>query len=207
VSQRRFELIEKPGAVQSTVIVGLPVVDPSNPDYITLRVMDNILGGSFGSRITSNIREQKGYTYSPNSQLSSRYRDAYWVETADVTTKDTGASLKEIFSEIDRLGKEAPTAQELRGIQNYLAGLFILRNSARQGIIGQLAFMDLHGLPEDYLNTYVAKINAVTPEDVQRIAAKYIQGGNATIVVAGDTKVIEDQLLPYRGASSSSSSK
>jgi predicted Zn-dependent peptidase len=204
---RRLEVIDRPGAVQSTIYLGLPIIDPSNPDYIPLAVTDAILGGSFGSRITSNIREQKGYTYSPGSQMSSRYRDAYWVETADVTTKDTGASLKEIFAEIDRLGKEAPTAQELRGIQNYLAGLFILRNSARQGIIGQLAFMDLHGLPEDYLNTYVAKINAVTPADVQRIAAKYIQGGNATIVVAGDTKVIEDQLVPYKPSASTSSSK
>ena len=124
-----------------------------------------------------------------------------------MTTKDTGASLKEIFSEIDRLGKEAPTAQELRGIQNYLGGLFILRNSNRQGIIGQLAFMDLHGLPEDYLNTYVAKINAVTPADVQRISAKYIQGENATIIVAGDTKAIDDQLVPYRPAAAGSSSK
>jgi len=204
---RRLEVIDRPGAVQSTIFLGLPTIDPSNPDFLPLVVTDAILGGSFGSRITSNIREQKGYTYSPNSQLSSRYRDAYWVETADVTTKDTGASLKEIFSEIDRLGKEAPTAQELRGIQNYLGGLFILRNSTRQGIIGQLAFMDLHGLPEDYLNTYVARINAVTPADVQRVAAKYIEGGKATIVIAGDTKVIEDQLVPYRGSASGPSSR
>jgi predicted Zn-dependent peptidase len=204
---RRLEVIDRPGAVQSTIYLGLPTIDPSNPDFLPLVVTDAILGGSFGSRITSNIREQKGYTYSPNSQLSSRYRDAYWVETADVTTKDTGASLKEIFGEIDRLGKEAPSAQELRGIQNYLGGLFILRNSTRQGIIGQLAFMDLHGLPEDYLNTYVARINAVTPADVQRIAAKYIQGGSATIIIAGDTKVIEDQLVPYRPAAAGSSSK
>ena len=204
---RRLEVIDRPGAVQSTIFLGLPTIDPSNPDFLPLVVTDAILGGSFGSRITSNIREQKGYTYSPNSQLSSRYRDAYWVETADVTTKDTGASLKEIFSEIDRLGKEAPSAQELRGIQNYLGGLFILRNSTRQGIIGQLAFMDLHGLPEDYLNTYVARINAVTPADVQRVAAKYIEGGKATIVVAGDTKVIDDQLVPYRGSASGPSSR
>ena len=82
--------VDRPGAVQSTIYLGMPVTDPSSPDWVALGVMNSLLGGSFGSRITSNIREQKGYTYSPNSQLSTRYRDAYWVETADVTTKDTG---------------------------------------------------------------------------------------------------------------------
>ena len=105
--------------------------------------------------------------------------------------------MKEIFAEIDRLGTEAPSEKELRGIQNYLGGIFILRNSVRQGIIGQLEFMDLHGLPDDYLNTYVQRINAVTPAEVQRITAKYIRSGNVAIVVAGDQKVIADQLTPY----------
>ena len=80
-----------PGAVQSTIYLGMPVIDPSNPDYIPLSVMNALLGGSFCSRITSNIREQKGYTYSPFSQISTRYRDAYWAEIADVTTNVTGA--------------------------------------------------------------------------------------------------------------------
>ncbi|HXM79923.1 MAG TPA: pitrilysin family protein [Thermoanaerobaculia bacterium] len=195
--ERRVEILDRPGAVQSTIFLGMPTVDPSSPDFLGLTVTDAILGGSFASRITSNIREQKGYTYSPGSQLSSRYRDAYWVEVADVTTKDTGASLKEIFFEIDRLRAEPPSASELRGIQNYLAGVFVLRNSSRPGIIQILEYVDLHGLPEDYLNTYIQKVYAVTPADVQRIAAKYIEGDKATIVVAGDQKTIADQLAPY----------
>ncbi len=196
-SERRVEILDRPGAVQSTIYLGMPTIDPSNSDYIALVVTDSLLGGSFGSRITSNIREQKGYTYSPNSQLSSRFRDAYWVEVADVTTKDTGASLKEIFAEIDRLQAEAPPEKELHGIQNYLAGLFVLRNSNRPGIIAQLQLMDLHGLPEDYLNTWVKKVYAVKPGDVQRVASKYIADDQATIVVAGDQKAIAEQLAPY----------
>jgi len=73
-AKRQLELIDRPGAPQSTLYIGLPTVDPSSPDYIPLQVMNSLLGGSFASRITSNIREQKGYTYSPNSQLSARYR-------------------------------------------------------------------------------------------------------------------------------------
>ena len=196
-NEHRLETVDRPGAVQSTIYLGMPVTDPSSPDWVALGVMNSLLGGSFASRITSNIREQKGYTYSPNSQVSTRYRDGYWVETADVTTKDTGASLKEILAEIKRLQSEPPSAQELKGIQNYLAGTFVLQNSSRAGIIAQLAFVDLHGLPADYLNTYVSRVYTVTPEQVQQMAAKYIQSDKATIVVVGDKKVIAEQVAPY----------
>ena len=93
-STREIYLVDRPGAVQSTIYLGLPVADPSSPDYIPLLVTDALLGGSFASRITSNIREQKGYTYSPFSTVSSRYHDAYWAEVADVTTNVTGAATK-----------------------------------------------------------------------------------------------------------------
>ena len=198
VAEKRLELVEKPGAVQSTLIVGLPVADPSNPDYIPLRVMDSILGGSFGSRITSNIREQKGYTYSPGSAIGTHYRTATWSEFADVTTAVTGPSLKEIFYEIDRLQKEPPTADELKGIQAYMSGIFVLQNSTRQGIIGQLSFADLHGMGPEYLQTYVQKVNAVTTQQVQDLAKKYLDPGKMTIVVVGDKEKIADQIAPYQ---------
>jgi zinc protease len=196
-TERAVYLIDRPGAVQSTIYLGMPVTDPSDPDYIPLVVTNALLGGSFASRITSNIREQKGYTYSPRSQVAARYRTAYWVETADVTTNVTGPSLKEIFAEIARLKAEPPSERELKGIQNYLTGTFVLQNSSRPGILSQLEFVHLHGLPADYLNSYVARVSAVTPQDVQRITAKYIQGDKAAIVIAGDRKVIEEQVTPY----------
>jgi len=105
--------------------------------------------------------------------------------------------LKEIFYEIDRLQKEAPSADELKAVQNYLAGVFVLQNSSRPGIINQLEYVDMHGLPADYLSSYVRHVYAVTPEDVQRMAQKYIQDDKATIVVVGDKKVIEAQVKPY----------
>jgi zinc protease len=201
-SERAVHQVDRPGAVQSTLYVGMPVIDPSNPDYVPLLVTNVLLGGSFASRITSNIREQKGYTYSPTSQLSVRYRDGFWVEIADVTTKDTGASLKEIFGEIARLAAEPPSAKELLGFQNYLAGTFVLQNSSRAGIIGQLAFVDLHGLPADYLTGFVQKVYSVTPAQVQQMTAKYIRGDRAAIVVVGDRKVVDEQVTPFAKASS-----
>jgi zinc protease len=196
-SQRAVYLIDRPGAVQSTINVGMPVIDPSNPDWDRLYLMNVLLGGSFSSRITSNIREQKGYTYSPQGQLSSRYRDAYWIEIADVTSNVTGPALKEILGEVDRLQAEPPSETELKAFQNYRAGVFVLQNSSRGGITGQLEFVDLHGLPADYLNGYVARIYAVTPGEVQEMAKKYLQDDKATIVVVGDRKVIEEQVKAF----------
>jgi zinc protease len=199
-ARRTLELIDRPNAAQSTVYVGLPAIDPSNPDFIQLQVMNTLLGGSFGSRITSNIREQKGYTYSPFGQISSRYRDAYWAEVADVTTSVTGPSIREIFNEIERLQKEAPSAEELQGIKDYMGGLFVLRNSSRQGIIGQLAYVDLHNLGDDYLSKYVQRVYAVTQQQVEQVAGKYLDTGKMTIVVVGDKSKIQDQLAPFQHA-------
>ncbi len=200
VSKREFTLVDRPNATQSTVYVGLPSVYPGEPDFIPMSVTNTLLGGSFGSRITSNIREKKGYTYSPFSQLSTRYRDAFWAEVADVTTAVTGPSLKEIFNEIERLQKEAPSEPELKGIQDYIAGVFILQNSSRQGIISQLAFADLHNLGDDYLETYVKKVYAVTPQQVQQMAEKHLSPDKMTIVVVGDKSKIADQIAPYQNS-------
>jgi predicted Zn-dependent peptidase len=191
-------LLDRPGAPQSTLVIGLPVIDPSHPDYTRLRVMNSLLGGSFGSRITRNIRENKGYTYSPYSSIAPRYRVADWSEVADVTTEHTGNSLKEIMNEIDRLQKEAPSAEELKGIQNYEAGLFVLRNSSPEGIINQLNILDLHGLPDTYLTNQVQNIHAVTPQEVKDAVKKYIRPEDMTMVVVGDKKVIEPQIKKFQ---------
>jgi zinc protease len=197
VTGRAVHIIDRPGAPQSTIAVGLPTIDPSHADFVALQVTNALLGGSFASRITANIREDKGYTYSPYSQVSTRYRDGYWAEMADVTTAVTGASLDEIFYEVQRLQDEPPSEEELVGIQNYLAGIFVLQNSSRFGIVGQLAFMRLHGLPDDYLETYVDRIYAVTPEEVQRIMRDYIRADDMLLVVTGDRAQVEEQLVEF----------
>lgn len=196
-SVRAVYLVDRPGAPQSTIYMGLPVVDPSHPDFVPLQVMNTLLGGYFSSRITANIREDKGYTYSPRSGITSHYRDAFWRQQADVTTAVTGAALKEIFYEIHRLQKEAPPADELKAVQNYLAGTFVLRNSSPAGIIGQIAFLDFHGLPESYLSDYVKNVHAVTPEQVREMAGKYLQDKSMTVVVVGDSKKIKRELKPF----------
>ena len=198
VRARSLSVIDRPGAQQSTLYIGLGVPDPTSADYIPLVVMDSILGGSFASRITSNIREQKGYTYSPFSQVETRTHLALWYESADVTTAVTGPSLKEILYEIDRLRRDPPSKDELGGIQNYLAGIFILRNTiSPSAVISQLHFVDSQGLPRSFLSGYVQRVTAATPADVQRIAESYLVPNRMTIVVVGDKAKIADQIKGY----------
>jgi len=117
-----------------------------------------------------------------------------------VTTQYTGPSIKEILYEIDRLQKDPPSAGELDGIKNYLAGVFVLRNSSRAGLIGQLQYIDLHQLGDDYLDTYVQKVYAVTPQQVQEMAAKYVVADKLTMVVVGDKSKVSEQVAQYEKA-------
>jgi predicted Zn-dependent peptidase len=199
-SGRTVTLLDRPNAVQSTLVFGLPTAGPTSTDYTALEVTDAILGGTFGSRITTNIREQKGYTYSPFSYIATHYHDAYWAEQADVTTAVTGASLKEIVGEIDRLQREPPPARELSGIKNNMVGTFTLKNASRGGIIGQLEFVDLQGLGDDYLTGYVRRVMAVTPAEVQRTARTLLRPERMALVVVGDRKTVEPQLAPFQAA-------
>lgn len=196
-AKRSFTLIDRPDSPQSTIYLGMPGPAMSDADYAKFVVMDSILAGSFGSRITANIREDKGYTYSPSSFLWNRFKTGYWVQNADVTTQFTGASIKEILFEIERMRSEPVTDKELNGIKSYLIGLYVLQNSARTGVIGQLESMNYNELDRASLDNYVQRLSAVTAADVQEMAKKYLVDYKMTIVVVGDKAKIADQVKLY----------
>jgi zinc protease len=186
-------IIDRKDAPQTTIILGLPTITPKNDDYVPLQVTNSLLGGSFGSRITSNIREDKGYTYSPFSSIQNRHDVSVWYEQADVTSEHTGESLREIAKEIKKLQTEPPSKEELAGIQRYQAGIFVLQNSTPSGIIGQLNFMDQHGLDDSYLTNRVKNIYAVTPEKVTQMTKDHFKYEDMTLVMVGDKKLLEKQ--------------
>lgn len=195
--RRSVTLLDRADAPQSTIYLGLRIPQPSSEDYIPIRVTDYLLGGSFGSRITTNIREDKGYTYSPYSFTYARKGATHWAQTADVTTAQTGNSLKEIFGEIQKLTSDAPPAPEVRSIQNQMVGIFTLQTSSRTGIVGRLTFADLHGVGDAYLSNFVKNVMSVTPDDVRRMTATYLRPDRMTLVVVGDRKTVEPQLAPW----------
>ena len=190
-------VVDRPGASQSNVILGLPTVSPDHDDRIAVQISNTLLGGYFSSRITANIREDKGYTYSPFSALSTRYKDSYWAQTAAISTSDTGPALKEIMYEIDNLQKNPPPVEELDGVKNYAAGIFVLQNSTRNGIINVLNQIDLQELPDTYLTDYVSNVFAITPEQVSEMTSKYLRQDDMTLTVVGDRGQISEQVAPY----------
>ncbi len=193
VRTNEIAIIDRKGAPQTTIYLGLPTLTPKNADYVPLQVTNSLLGGSFGSRITSNIREEKGYTYSPNSTIQNRKGVSVWYEQADVTSEHTGESLQEIAKEIKRLAQEPPSTDELDGIKRYQAGIFVLQNSTPNGIIGQLNFIDQNGLDDSYLTNRVKNIYAVTPEKVSQMTKDYFKYEDMTLVMVGDKKLLDKQ--------------
>jgi predicted Zn-dependent peptidase len=113
---------------------------------------------------------------------------------AEITGEHTAAALAEIFREIERLQREPPAAGELDAIKRYRTGLFVIRNSSPEGVLGQLAFMDLHGLPPEFLTRWVASVYAVTPQQVTDIAQRFILPAHMTIVIVGDLKTMADSV-------------
>lgn len=191
------DLIHRNNASQSNVYLGLVTANPSQPDYVALQAANSMLGGAFSSRITRNIREDKGYTYSPSSSLSARRQDAYWVQNAAITTDDTAAALQEIYAEIKRLRDEPPSKEELLATQNLMAGIFTLQNSTPQGIINVLNYVDLHGLGDNYLTDYVSRVFALTPAEISRVTSEYLKPDDMTLVIVGDGARMGEQLAPY----------
>lgn len=196
-AERMIYILDRPGAPQSSMYIGQHVIDPSSEDFIGLKVANDLLGGSFISRITKNIREKKGFTYSPYSMISTKYRSAYWVEIADVGTEVTGAALKEVLHEVDRLRNEPPTEEELKGIQNWAAGIFVLQNASRGGIINALSFAELHGLGSGYLTNFVKNIYSLTPGDVRDMVKANLKEEEMVIVIAGDREKIIGEVSAF----------
>ncbi|WP_404337613.1 M16 family metallopeptidase [Sphingomonas sp. MMS12-HWE2-04] len=187
-------LVDRPGAPQTTLRLAFDASAAGSDEDIPQRVTNALLGGAFSSRITRNIREDKGYTYSPYSDVDFHPGEALWTFQADVTTAVTGASLSEVFKEIRRMQTEPVTAEESKGIRTYMAGLFAIQNSTSGAVVGTLVTRDVLGLPADWTERYVPAVLAVTPEAMTASARQAYPLDKMTLVVLGDLKTVEPQL-------------
>lgn len=185
-------LIDRPGAPQSTIRLGkrVPAIDGS----VDLAAANTLLGGYFSSRITRNIREDKGYTYSPGSQVALRYKAANWQQNADITSEATGLALVEILKEIRRMQDEPISDAELQGIKNYMNGIFVLQLASRGGMANRLSFVNLHELGTEYLESYVGKVQALTKADFQNATKTHLPIDEMSLVVVGPLDSVRGQL-------------
>jgi len=183
---RRVILVDKPGAAQSVIRIGTTGVERTTADYAAIQVMNTILGGSFSSRLNSNLRETKGYTYGANSGFQWRPLPGAFVASSDVRTNVTDSSLVEFFKEMNAIRDGVVSPDELARAKAYLK-LAIPGDFESTGqIAGQITSLANFNLPLSWLQEYVTRIDAVTAEDVQRVARRYVPANNATIVIVGD---------------------
>jgi len=190
---RRVYLVDFPGAVQTQILAGCHAITRRHPDWIKLGLTNSIYGGAFNSRLVMNIREDKGYTYSPRSGVTALREHGFFSVSAAVRNEVVAASLTEIFYELDRLRSVPVPESELADAQNYLTGVFSMGLATQDGLLSQLSTIYLNELPEDYLETYRHNVRALKPEDVQSAAQSYLDSANMQIVVVGDRKQIERQ--------------
>lgn len=190
---RRVHVVHLPETTQARVIVAARAITRLHPDWMRLAVANAIFGGAFHSRLVANIREQKGYTYSPGSHVQSLRRHGWFAAQAAVRNDVVAASLAEIFYEMDRMRALPVTAEELEEIQNYLTGVFSLGVATQDGLRGQLATVCLHDLPEDYLETYRERVRSVTLDQVLDAARKWMDSANALVIVVGDREQVASQ--------------
>jgi zinc protease len=190
---RRVHLVHVPGAVQTQIVAGCHAITRKHPDWVKLGLTNSLYGGAFNSRLVMNIREDKGYTYSPRSGVSPLRQHGYFSVSAAVRNDVVAASLAEMFYEMDKLRSLPVPEAELADAQNYLSGVFSMGLATQDGLLSQIATVALNELPEDYLETYRQKVRAITPDELLATARKYLDSANMQIVVVGDRAQIESQ--------------
>jgi zinc protease len=190
---RRVHLVHNPGSVQTQILAGCHGITRKNPDWMRLGLTNSLYGGAFNSRLVMNIREDKGYTYSPRSSANPLKQHGYFSVSAAVRNDVVAASLTEIFYEMDKLRSLPVPEAELADAQNYLTGVFSMGLATQEGLLSQFSTVELNELPNDYLETYREKIRALTSADLLMTARKYLDSANMQIVVVGDREQIEEQ--------------
>jgi zinc protease len=188
---RTFYIVDKPGAPQSVIMIGNLGAPRSTPDYYALRVMNNILGGSFTSRLMQNLRELHGYTYGARSYFDMYRQAGPFRAASSVHTAKTDSALIEFFRELRRLRDEPVPAEELAKSKAYIALGLPGEFETTQGAAARFLDLLAYDLPLDSYNTFIKQIDAVTAADVQRVARKYITPDHFAVVVVGDRSQIE----------------
>jgi zinc protease len=198
LSGRHVIFVQRPNSIQSSIAVGNIAIKRSDPRWFELTLANTIYGGAFNSRIVRNIREEKGYTYSPGSVLTGFSDAGFYRFTADVRNEVTGPTLTEVFKEIDKMRADGSDGAELQGAKSYLRGIFPIQTATQTGLAATLNNVYIFGLPKDYPETFRARVAAVTPDQVKRASSTLLGSDNSIIVIVGDYAKVKDQLAAFK---------
>jgi len=183
--------------VQTVLTLGTLGIERTSPDYFSVLMADRVLGGGPSGRLFLNLREDKGYTYGAYSGFGgSKYRGT-WSSSSEVRTDVTEGAMKEFMYELKRMRDEKVSADELDNAKRAIVGGFALSLEQPQALLQNIITQKIYNLPADYWDTYPQKVAAITVDDVQRVAQKYIDLDHLTVVAVGDASKARDVLAKY----------
>ncbi|HEX8844401.1 MAG TPA: pitrilysin family protein [Pyrinomonadaceae bacterium] len=193
----RIQLIDRPGSVQTVLQLGNLGIERTNEDYFAVLVMNQILGGGPAARLFLNLREAKGYTYGAYSNFGgSKFRGTV-ISSSEVRTDVTEGAMKEFMYELKRIRDEKASPVELENAKRALVGSFALSLEQPNALLQNIVTQKLYDMPADYWDTYPQKVSAITAEDIQRVAQKYVDLGRLQVVAVGDASKARDVLAKY----------
>ncbi len=187
----RVILVDRPGSVQSSIYVGVPGIPTTDPEFFRMTVLSRILGGGFTSRINTNLRERRGFTYGAGTANAALQNAGTFYASSSVRTNATDSALAEVTNEYTRIVNEEVPAAEYQAALNNLVASFPASVQSVQELAGRLQTLLIYGMPLDYYNTYREKLSAVTPAEVQTLARQKLAPNGITMVVVGDLAQIE----------------
>jgi zinc protease len=179
-------VLDRPGSAQAVLRVGTLAATEKDPDYFPLLVANQILGGSFAARLMQDLREKRGYTYGAYSEVKAQRSGASLVASAAVRTEVTAESVRAVLDHMARMAREKVTDSELAAAKAVLAGQFVRRLETQGGLADAVLHARVHDLPEDYLDRFVERVQAVTRAQVLKAASRYMAPDKAWAAVVGD---------------------
>ena len=189
-----LQVVDRPGAVQSNLRLGGPAPSRTDPDLPAVRLANMVYGGYFSSRLVENIRERRGYSYSPRSSVDHLAAASSFLVEADVATEVTGPAFLEIWYELGRMALASVSGEELDAARRYVLGSMALSTATHAGLASTLSALAGSGLPPQWLAEHQQALARVTVEEVQEAARRFLQPAALTAVVVGDAGQIADSL-------------
>ncbi|WP_041739652.1 insulinase family protein [Echinicola vietnamensis] len=194
-AQNEVALVDRSASVQSVIDIAYPLeMSLKNPDYLDTRVLNYILGGGSSSRLFMNLREDKGYTYGAYSSIGSDQLVTSFSAGASVRTEVTDSAVSEMIYEINHIVDEGVTADELEAAKANLSGSFGRSLESPSTLASFAINIERYGLPQDFYKTYLQRLSALTVEDINAAARKYIKPENMYITIVGNGTDIKDKL-------------
>lgn len=197
LDERKVYLVDRSDSVQTTIALGNIAIDRRSSDYLPMVILNYVLGGGPAARLFLKLREEKGYTYGVYSGFTALQYPGPWSAGGDVRTEVTANALTEFFNEIRRIRDEKISAAELAAARRAITASFALALEQPSRVLNFAVTRAIYGLPDDYWETYPAKIQLVSADDVQRVARKYLNPDHMQLVAVGDGRKIRAALEKY----------